>query len=82
MQQKQSGNIKNRKNVGSKWHESTEENSWQNIDRIRSQPISEFCGIIPINEWVERRRRELDEHITRMDAERFGKTQGTMYLPE
>ena len=43
------------------------------IDRIRSQQIREFRG--PINEWVERRRREWGEHITRMNAERI-------YLPE
>ena len=27
----------------------------------------------PINEWVERRRREWGEHVTRMDAERLVK---------
>ena len=40
------------------------------IDRIRSQQIRESCGIEPINEWVERRRREWDQHVTRMDAEK------------
>ena len=40
------------------------------IDRIRSQQIRESCGIQPINEWVERRKREWDEHVTRIDAER------------
>ena len=33
------------------------------IDRIRSQQIIESCGIQPIDEWVESRRRELDEHV-------------------
>ena len=42
------------------------------IDRIRSQQIRESCGIQPINEWVER-RRQLDEHVTRMDSERLVK---------
>ena len=28
------------------------------IDRIRSQQIRESYGVQPINEWVERRRRE------------------------
>jgi hypothetical protein len=42
------------------------------IDRIRSQQIRESCGIQPVNEWVER-RREWDEHVTRMDAERIFK---------
>ena len=37
------------------------------IDRIWSQQ-NELCGIQPINEWLER-RREWDEHVTRMDAE-------------
>ena len=42
------------------------------IDRIRSQQIRESCGIQPINEWEERRRkREWDQHVTRMDAERL-----------
>ena len=42
------------------------------IGRIRSQQIRESCGIQTINDWVERRRRrrrEWDEHVTRMDAE-------------
>ena len=46
------------------------------IDRIRSQQIRESCGTQPINERVERRRREWDEHVARMDAERLG----TIYL--
>ena len=40
------------------------------IVRIRSQQIRESCGIKLINEWVER-RKEWDEHVTRMDAERY-----------
>ena len=40
------------------------------IDTIRSQQIRESCGIQPINGWVERRRREWDGRVTRMDAER------------
>ena len=28
----------------------------------------------PINEWVERRRTEWDEHVTKMDVERIDKT--------
>ena len=45
------------------------------VDRIRSQQIRESCGIQPINEWVERRRRRRgwDQHVTRMDAERLVK---------
>ena len=39
------------------------------MDRIRSQQIKESCGIQPINEWVERRRKEWDQQVTRMDAE-------------
>ena len=35
------------------------------IDTIRSQQIRESYGIQPINEWMER-RREWDEHVTRM----------------
>ena len=42
------------------------------IDRIRSQQIRESCGIQPVNEWMER-RKEWDEHVTRMDAERLVK---------
>ena len=40
------------------------------IDRIKSQKIRISCGNEPINEWVERRRTEWDEHVRRMDAER------------
>ena len=46
------------------------------IDRIRSQQIKESCGIQPINEWMERRRREWDENVTRMDSEKLVKSQG------
>ena len=42
-------------------------------DRIRSQQIREFCGIQPINERVKRRRREWDQHVKRMDAEKLVK---------
>jgi hypothetical protein len=42
-------------------------------DRIRSQQIRESCGIQPINESVEIRRRDWDEHVTRMDDERLVK---------
>ena len=42
-------------------------------DRIRSQPIREFCGIKSLNEWVERSRREWDQHVSRMDTERLVK---------
>ena len=41
------------------------------IDIIRIQEIRESCGIQTMNEWVERRGRELDQYVTRMDAERF-----------
>ena len=40
------------------------------IDRIRSQQIRESCGVHPINEWEER-RREWNQYVTRMDAERL-----------
>ena len=50
------------------------------IDRIRNQKMRESCDIQPIIEWVERRRRrEWDENVTRMDAER---SQGTIHQPE
>ena len=38
-----------------------------------SQQIKESCGIQPINEWVIRRRRERDKHVTRIDAEKLVK---------
>ena len=43
------------------------------IDRIRNQQFRESCGIQTINEWVERRRREWDQQVTRMNAERLVK---------
>ena len=42
------------------------------IDTIRIQQIRESCVIQPINEWVER-RRDWDEYVRRMDAERLVK---------
>ena len=33
--------------------------------------MRESCCIQPIIGWVERRRKESDEHVTRMDAERL-----------
>ena len=44
-----------------------------NENRIRRQEIRESCGVLTIHEWVVRRRRECDERVTRMDAERFVK---------
>ena len=48
------------------------------MDKIRSQEIRQSCGIQPINERMERRRRrkrrgEWDEYVTRMDTERLVK---------
>ena len=37
------------------------------------QQIRESCGIQPTNEWMERKRREWNEHITNIDAERLVK---------
>ena len=45
------------------------------INRIRTQQIRESCDIHPI-EWMERRRREWDENVMRMNAEKFVKTSG------
>ena len=39
------------------------------MDRITSRQIGESSGIQPMNGWVGRRRREWDEHVTRMDSE-------------
>ena len=45
--------------------------------------IRKSCGIQPIHEWMKRRRRrEWDQHVTRMDAERLVKSKGKIYLPE
>ena len=49
------------------------------IDRIRNQQLRKSYCIQLINERVKR-RREWDEHVTRMDVERSG--QGTICLPE
>ena len=43
------------------------------IDTTKCQQIREPCVIEPINDWVERRTREWDEHATGMDAERLHK---------
>ena len=39
------------------------------INVVWSQQIRKSCGIQPVNKWVERRKREWDDHVTRMDAE-------------
>jgi hypothetical protein len=51
------------------------------VDRIGSQQIRKSCGIQQINEWVERRRREWDEHVIRIDTEGLVKI-SRRYLPE
>ena len=43
------------------------------IDRIRSQQIRKSRCIQPVNEWVEKRIREWDLHVTRMDVEKLVK---------
>ena len=43
------------------------------IDRIISQQIRYFYGIEPTNKWMERIRREWDQHVTRTDAEKLVK---------
>ena len=51
-------------------------NDKSKIGTIKSQQIRESFSVQRINEWVEkrrRRRREWDEHITRMEAERLVK---------
>ena len=47
--------------------------SIQLLDSIQhiKAALTNSCGIIPTSEWVERRRREWDEHVTIMDAERL-----------
>ena len=40
-------------------------------DRIIIHQFREFCCILSINEWAERRRREWDEHVTGMGAQRL-----------
>ena len=49
--------------------------------RIRNQQIRNSCDNQPINEWVER-RREWDEHVTRVDLERLFKMSRDNMLPE
>ena len=54
------------------------------VNRIRNQQ-RESCSIQPINEWMERRRRrrrEWDEHETRMDAERLVKISSSNFPSE
>ena len=52
------------------------------LNRIRSQQIRESCGIQTINEWLERRRREWDNRVTRMDAKRLIKiSRDNIFVP-
>ena len=48
------------------------------IDMIRSQTIKEPCVVQPVNERMERSKREWDERVTKMDTEGLVKIQGTM----
>ena len=48
------------------------------IDRITSQQIRDSYGIQSINEWVERIRRQWNEILTKMDAERLVKSQSVI----
>jgi hypothetical protein len=36
------------------------------LDHVRNQDIREQCGIQPIGEWVNKRRKEWNNHISRM----------------
>ena len=61
----------------------TKENSKTKIERIRNQTIRESCGIQPIKEWMKRRRRQWDKHVTGMDAKILVKiSRGNIYLLE
>ena len=60
---------KNQTNIGRKCDESSKKNRQK-----RSKQMRESCNIQPINEWMERRRREWqDQNATRLDAERLVK---------
>ena len=75
MHWKQQRQHKNKqRNVGWKWDKSTKIKvvGKTKIDRIKSQQIRKSYAIQPTHECVER-RREWDEHITRMDAVRLDK---------
>ena len=43
------------------------------VYRIRNQQIREPCGIKPIHEWMDRRRKGWDGHVTRIDSQRLVK---------
>ena len=43
------------------------------IGKIRIRKITEPCVIQPISDWMEKRRTEWDEPVTRMDAEKLVK---------
>jgi hypothetical protein len=49
------------------------------IVSIRSQKIRKSYGIQLINKWMERRRREWYEHVTRIDTERLVKISRDKY---
>ena len=67
------GNIKNQTNVGSKCDERTKKHFCKKTNRIRNQKIRESCSIQLCNERMVRRRREWEEHVMGMDAERLFK---------
>ena len=54
---------------------STRERFYSSSSIKQEISVKRSCGIQAINEWAERRksRKEWDEHVTRMDAERLVK---------
>ncbi|XP_057671965.1 uncharacterized protein LOC130903732 [Diorhabda carinulata] len=44
------------------------------LDRERSENIRRFCEIDDVNEWVLSRKKDWNEHISRMDNNRVVKT--------
>jgi hypothetical protein len=59
--------------------ETTEMNTLRKVvgktksDDVRSQDLREQCGIQPIEEWVNNRKGEWNNHISRMTEDRFVK---------
>lgn len=50
------------------------------MDRKRKKNIRNICGVKNINDWVLNRKRQLNDHISRMDAKREVKVAGNEAL--
>lgn len=72
------------KTSGNKQCESPTKNYWKNAAEQEGDNIRRKCKVKNVNDWILSRKREWNEHISRMDNEKivrisWGKTYGKKY---